>query len=896
MAARGDVAWHAISAGDAVARTGSDPARGLSRAEAVRRLAAGGANELPQARRASAVAVFARQFASPLIYLLLVAAAVSLAIGERNDAVVIVVVLVANAIVGAVQEGRAERSMAALRRLAAPRARVVRDGEEQTVPAREVVPGDLLVLSAGDAIPADARVVEGAALLVSEAALTGESLPVAKAPAPVAADSAVADRASLVFSGTHVASGRGRAVVVATAAATELGEVARLAETAEEPRTPLERRIAQLGRWLTVAALVLFAIILAAGLARRLPFATILMVAVSQLVSMVPEGLPVAMTAALAVGMQRMAARRAIVRRLAAVETLGSTTVICADKTGTLTRNELSVTALALAPDRELALEGAGWTPEGRIVEDGRTLRATDDPALAAALEAGALCNDARLDPPAAPGGPWRPSGDPTEVALVAAAARGGVDVEALRRRAPRTGELPFDAEAALMATEHVAAGGRRVLVKGAPEAVLALCGADRSGPLDDAARARWAARGRDLAARALRVLALASADGPLPADVGALRGRLVVLGLAGELDAPRPEARDAVLACRRAGIRPVMLTGDHALTGLAVARLVGIAGEGSAAVDGRELEAALPGRLRELAGRAAVFARVRPAHKLRIVEALQAEGAVVAMTGDGVNDAPALVRADVGVALGASGTEVAKEASDVVLADDRLATLVDAVAEGRLVFANLRKILTLQLSTGSAEIVILLGSLFAGLPIPFLAPMILWNNLVTEGTITVNLAMEPRDGSELAHPPRAPGAPLVGGADLGRILSMTAAIVAVTVGYYVLLLDRGLPLAEARTGAFTLLAVCEWFNVLNCRHELRSALRPDLGKNRWLLGGLVVSNLLQLLVVYAAPLGRFFGTVPLGPREVVEVALLGSVVLWVDEARKAIARRRGAR
>ncbi len=538
-------------------------------------------------------------------------------------------------------------------------------------------------------------------------------------------------------------------------------------------------------------------------------------------------------------------------------------------------------------------------------------MKAADEPALAALLAAATLCNDARLDPPAAPGGPWRPSGDPTEVALLAAAAKGGLDVEAVRRAAPRTSELPFDAEARLMATEHADAGRTRTLVKGAPEAVLALCAADAAGPLDEAARARWATCGRDLAAAALRVLAFAAADGRL-ADVlppqgggrsseraassDAAHGSLVLLGLAGEMDAPRPEAREAVLACRSAGIRPVMITGDHALTGLAVARLVGIASEEDRAVEGRELEGASPERVRELASRTAVFARVRPAHKLALVEALQSDGAIVAMTGDGVNDAPALVRADVGVALGASGTEVAKEAADVVLADDRLATLVDAVAEGRLVFANLRKILVLQFSTGIAEIVILLGSLFAGLPIPFLAPMILWNNLVTEGTITVNLAMEPRGGDELSRPPRAPEAPLVGRGDVIRMLVMAATIVVVTLGYFLALLDRGLPLAEARTGAFTLLAVCEWFNVLNCRHERRSSLRFDLLQNRWLVGGLAASNLLQAAVLYLAPLAAYFGTVPLGVRELVEVGVLGSAVLWVEEARKAFARRRRAR
>jgi P-type Ca2+ transporter type 2C len=905
------VAWHAVTAEEALARTRSG-ARGLEPAEAARRLATGGPNALPEAPPPRLAVVFLRQFASPLVWLLLVAAAVSAAIGERADAGVIVAVLLANAVVGAFQEGRAERSMRALRHLAAPRARVRRGGAELDLPAREVVPGDLLVLAAGDAVAADARLVEARSLRAGEAALTGEAVPVDKAATPVAASAGLADRASLVFAGTQIAAGRGLAVVVATGAGTEVGRIAALAEAAAEPETPLARRVARFGRVLALAAAAVFAVVLAAGLARGLPFTAILLVAVSQLVSTVPEGLPVALTVALAVGMQRMAARRAVVRRLAAVETLGSTTVLCVDKTGTLTRNEMTVTAAVTATGRAVVVTGSGYAPEGVFLDGDRPVDVAGDQALRSLLAAGALCNDATLAR-AGPGA-WHATGDPTEIALLTAAVKAGLDVAALRAEAPRVGEHPFDAEVRLMATAHVArpggvgsgpappgrdgateqhGAGARVVVKGAPEAVLPLCGG-----LDAGARAAWLGRSEALAARALRVLALAEAPGAALGEggVAALAGRLRLLGLVGQLDPPREEAEAAIRTCRRAGLRPVMITGDQPATGLAVARLTGIAREGETALDGAALDALDGPALQAAAARTAVFARVQPAQKLRIVEALQASGEVVAMTGDGVNDAPALVRADVGVALGRSGTEVAKEAADVVLADDHVATLVEAVAEGRLVYANVRKILLVLLSTGLAEIVILLGALVAGLPLPFTAVQILWNNVVTEGTVTVNLALEPREGGEMDRPPLPRDAPLLDRALLLRLLPISATIVVVTLGWLAFRLGEGVPLAHARTGAFTLLALCEWVNLLGCRSERRSALAMGLRGNRWLAGGLALSVALQAAVIWWPPLARRFGTVPLGAGEVLALVALSTAVLWVEELRKVLVRAREAR
>jgi magnesium-transporting ATPase (P-type) len=890
--------WHALRAAEVVAATHSDGHAGLAPAEARHRLETLGPNALREAARRPWWSVFLAQLASPLIYLLLGAAVLALALGHRTDAVVIAVVVSANAVIGGLQEGRAARSLEALRRLATSHARVVRGGRELVIEARDVVPGDILLLEAGDAVAADARLVDSAALQIAEAALTGESLPIAKDRVPLAEGTPLADRRNMVYAGTHVTAGRARGVVVATGPATEIGHIAALAEAARDPQTPLERRIAQFGRYVIVAAGALLALVLAVGLLRGVPLGEILMLGVSQVVGMIPEGLPVAMTIALAVGVQRMARRGAVVRRLAAVETLGSTTVICSDKTGTLTRNEMTAAAVALPGGRALEVTGVGYEPAGAFLEGGRAVDAMADAALRELLEAGALCNDARLQGPEEDEPKWRPIGDPTEIALLVLAIKGGLVPDELRARAPRRAELPFDPDAQMMATQH----GRRVVVKGAPEAVLELCRAARIGgedrPLDDAGRGALRAAAARMAGRALRVLAVAVVDGAQiegGAGFAALRGRAVLLGLVGQLDPPRAEAREAVLRCRRAGIRPVMVTGDHKATGQAIAAALGIAQGGDLAVDGRELEQMSDQELAARIEDIAVFARVHPAQKLRIVQAYQQRGEVVAMTGDGVNDAPALATADVGVAMGRSGTEVAKEASKIIVTDDNFATIVSAVEEGRVVYRNIKKAILLLFSTSAAEVFVLLFAMLLGYPPPFAAVQILWNNLVTEGLITVNLIMEPAEGDEMVQPPISPREPLLTRLLLTRIAFMTPTIVLVTLGWFVLRGAQGVPEAQVRTETFTLLAICEWFNVLNCRSERASALSLGLLRNRWLLGGLLLGNALQGLVVFWAPLGRIFYTVPISLPSVVALGLAGSLVLWVEELRKLVARRRAA-
>jgi Ca2+-transporting ATPase len=886
-------AWHALTPAQVFSRLDASPA-GLSGAEVIERKRRFGANVLPEGAKTPAILLFLRQFQSPLIYLLFVAAGISFLLGERSDAAVILGVLIFNAVIGALQEGRAARSMAALRRISTVSSRVLRDGREETVDAQELVPGDVLAVAAGDAVAADARLFEAFGVEVDEAALTGESLPVPKGVESMPADTSLADRHDMLYAGTHLTAGRGRAIVVATGTEAELGTIAQLTETTPEPDTPLERRFHQFGKYVVVLGISTSLLVLVVGLLRGIPLREILMVAISQLVSVVPEGLPVAVTIALAVGMQRMAARRAIVRRLAAVESLGSTSVICTDKTGTLTKNEMTVTSVQLADGRSLEATGAGYEPKGSLTDAARHVDPNDEP-LRELLEACVLCNDADVIPPDATDPRWRALGDPTEAALVVLARKASIDVGALRRRRPRQGEIPFDAGTKMMATAH----DGTVYLKGAPEPILALCGFRRakSGatPLDDSSRAELHAAAEAMAARALRVLAIAvvEPDSRVAMSWSSLKGRAKVLGFVGQLDPPRPEVHDAVKSCRSAGIRTVMVTGDHKVTGLAIARALDIARDDQIALDDHALSQLSDAELNEKLDEVAVFARVEPAQKLRIIELFQKRGEVVAMTGDGVNDAPALARANVGVAMGVSGTEVAKQASDIVVTDDNFATIAAAVEEGRVVYANLKKAILLLLSSSMAGVVVLLAAVALGYPPPLAAVQILWINLITEGPITVNLAMDPREGDELERAPVPPSQPILTRTMAIRLALMSLAIAASTLGYFLLKIASGMPLEQARTATFTLLAVCTWFNVLSCRSETRSALSLDILRNPWLLGGILVSNLLQVAVVFLPVLSRIFHTVPLPMSEVIGIGIAGSLVLWAEEARKHWVRRR---
>ena len=891
--------WHAVRTEEVLSRLESS-GNGLTSDEARNRLDRYGPNTLPDNAQKPLWRVFASQFQSPLIYILFAAALLAFALGKHDDSWVILVVVFINAMIGTFQEGRAERSMEALKKLSALSVRVLRDGGIGCVNAADLVPGDVMILTAGDAVAADGRILSARVLEVSESALTGESLPVHKETAALPDDTLLADRKNMVYSGTHITAGRGKAVVVASGIFTEVGKIARLTASARAPKTPLELRMDQLGRYLVLAAILLFTLVNIAGFTRRMPMVDVLMVAISQMVSVVPEGLPVALTIALAVGMQRMAKRGAIVRTLSSVETLGCTTVICTDKTGTLTKNEMTVTNLWLADGRALTVSGSGYSPDGDLAVAGGTADPATDSGLRLMLEAGVLCNDSQLVPPVPGEIRWSALGDPTEAALLAVAMKGGIDPKSLLQQWPRRAEIPFDSSNKLMATQHGHANmPGRVFIKGAPEWILPLCAeAWRDGharPLDDAHRRQALESARGLAEKALRLLGfvmLENANIDERSSFDQFTGRGIFLGFAGQIDPPREETKSAVAECRRAGIRPVMVTGDHLATGLAIARMLDIAREGDLAMDGCELEEMPEQDLIAALDRIAVFSRVHPAQKLRIVEAFQSQKHVVAMTGDGVNDAPALARADVGVAMGITGTEVAKSAANIVITDDCFSSIVDAVEQGRLIYGNIRKLLLFLFATSIDEIIVLLGALWLGYPLPLAAVQILWINLVTEGTLTINLVMEGPEGDEMKRAPVRSRDPLFDMGMLRRMALMVPTSVAATLGYFIWRLDTGVPFALVQTETFTLLAVCQWFNALNCESPTRSALRLGILKNPWLLGGLVLANLLQFAVVFTDPMNRLFHTVPIPVSQVFLIGGVASSVLWVEEIRKFLARR----
>ena len=859
-----------------------------------------GWNTLPEARTRPLAMLFLGQFASPLIYLLLAAAIIALVMGDRRDAIVILGVLIMNSLIGTFQEGRAERTMDALRKLTLARARVIRNGIEQEIAARELLPGDLLVLSAGDRIGADARVIQSASLSTDESALTGESLPVFKQADRLPPETSLAERNNMLYSGTHVATGRGRALIVETGIKSEFGKIAALATSTVEPKTPLEVRITRFGGSLALASALIFLVILGFGMARGLPFQQILIVALSQLVSVVPEGLPVAMTIALAVGMQRMAIRGAVVRRLGAIETLGSTSVICSDKTGTLTRNEMTVSLLWLPDTGMMEVSGEGYAPEGVIAQGGLPINEAMRRSLHPLAEALLLCNDARLLPPDERHPRWHILGDPTEAALLTLAGKLGSGMEEVRERWQRISEMPFHPSSKIMATlDRNGDSLFRISLKGAPEVIIPLCNRAVSAggdmPLDLSLKAKALGIAGEMSGQALRCLAVAAWDHPRLLEQGGVEqftGKLTLIGLVGQMDAPREEVAQALESSASAGIRTIMLTGDHKATGLAIARKLGIAKEGDIAMEGSELESlpddALPDALRRIS----VFARVYPEQKLRIVKALQAGGEIVAMTGDGVNDAPALARADVGVAMGISGTEVAKSASRIVLTDDNFATLIAAIREGRIVYRNIKKVILFLFATSLDEVMVLLLALFSGHPLPLAAVQILWINVVTESVATVNLVMEGAEGDEMRHPPVPPDDPLLDQEMMKRLLVMVSSSVLVVFGFYVWRLSTGVPFVLVQSETFTLMAVSQWFNVLNCRNRIRSAVDSRVFSNVWLTGGLLCGILLQLIVIYSEPLNRYFHTTPIPLQNLLFIIALGSLVLVPEEIRKFLKRR----
>ncbi|HWL68377.1 MAG TPA: cation-transporting P-type ATPase [Geminicoccus sp.] len=889
--------WHALAVDDVLKRLDTDW-HGLPSDEARRRLERHGPNSLPQAPGRHPVLRFLAQFHSALIYFLLAAAVGAWVLGHHVDAVVILLVVTINAIVGFVQEGKAEEALAAIRQMISPQANVLRDGQRVAVAVAELVPGDIVLLEAGDRVPADLRLLKVHGLLIQEAALTGESVAAEKDGRPAAADAALGDRHGMAFSGTLVVAGRASGLVVATGSGTEIGRISRLISSVQELTTPLLRQINRFGERFTlfvfVGAVLLFTF---AILVRGHDWSDSLLAVVAVAVGVVPEGLPAVITITLAVGVRRMAARKAVVRRLPAVETLGATSVICSDKTGTLTRNEMTARRIVTGGHR-IQVEGSGYQPEGALealgVDDDAAALAAAVPLISCAL----LCNDAELRQD---GTGWSVNGDPMEGALVALAMKAGLDPRHARAEWPRLDEIPFDAQHRFMASLHRRPGGGTTLfVKGAPERVLEMSRAElgpdgRPRPVD---QAFWAEAIAATARDGERILGFAMAELPDGQEQLAFadleRAPLIFLGIVGFIDPPRDEAMDAIAECRSAGIRVKMITGDHAATAGAIARQLGMS-EDPEVVTGAELDRMDEPALDQAAKRATVFARTSPEHKLRIVQALQRQGAVVAMTGDGVNDAPSLKQADVGVAMGHKGTEAAKEAAEMVLLDDNFASIVAAVHEGRTVYDNIRKVISWTLPTNGGEVIAVIAAILFGFVMPMTATQILWINLILTVTLGLVLAFEPSEDGVMARPPRRPDAPLLSPFLLWRVVFVSALFTIAVLAVFFYVLGRGDDVATARTMVVNTLVVLEIFYLFNVRYlHMTSITWKGAMGTPFVLAAVAAVVVAQFAFTYLPFMNRIFDSRPLSFSDGMLTVVIGITMLMVLEAEKALFQRFG--
>ena len=878
-------AWHVLSVDQTFTQLKATPA-GLTSAEAARRLAEHGPNELQAAGRVSPWAVLLGQFKSVLIVILLVATALSAVLGHTVEALAITVIVLFSVLLGFIQEYRAERAIEALRRMAAPTATVLRDGEEMEIPARDLAPGDVILLRAGDIVPADARLAEAVNLQVEEAALTGESVAVEKHTAALAnGQLALGDRKNLVYSGTVVTYGRGLAVVVATGMRTEFGKITGMLQTVEAGQTPLQENLDRMGKTLAKAALVIVALIVALGLFRGQPFIEMFIFGIALAVAVVPEALPAVVTISLALGVQRMVKRNALVRRLPVVEVLGSTSIICSDKTGTLTRDEMTVRKI-FAAGQLWQVSGAGYEPRGAFSQNGAS--AEPSAPLLALLRGAALASDARL---VAKDGHWDIKGDPTEGALVVAAAKAGLDKTELEQRFPRIGEIPFTSETKRMTTLHETPEGPVAYAKGAAEVILDACTqwltADGPQPLTATDRAEILAQARQMAGEALRVLGVAARPGATLADA---ERAMTFLGLVGMIDPPRAEAKAAVRECEEAGIKVAMITGDHPLTAQAVARELGLLKTGRS-VTGAELEAMSDAEFEAAAGEIEVYARVSPAHKLRVVSALQKQGHIVAMTGDGVNDAPALKKANIGIAMGITGTDVSKEAAAMTLTDDNFASIVAAVEEGRGIFGNIKKYLMYLLSSNIGEIGLMAGATLLGLPLPLTAVQILYVNLATDGLPALALAVDPPERDLMRRKPRDPRTgtftrPVVTLMTVGGLWSTIA-----NLGVFTWALSSGRSVAEAMTMTFVSLVLIQFFKAYCYRSDRHSVLNRPFA-NHWLNLAILWEMLLLVLIIYVPFLHDAFGTFYLPLHDWLIVAGVAVTILPVLELAKWMVRR----
>jgi len=880
--------WHNLSAAEATGELKSDIRYGLTKAEASRRMAEHGPNELEAARRSSPWSMLGEQFKNILIIILIIAIVLSALLGHTVEAIAITVIMLFAVLLGFVQEYRAERAIEALKKMAAPTATVIRDGEEEDIPARDLVPGDIIFFRAGDRVSADARLIEAINLQVEEAPLTGESVPVEKQTAALeGSELAIGDRKNMAYAGTVVTYGRGRGVVVATGMQTEFGKIAKLLQSVETGKTPLQQNLDKVGHLLAWAAIVVVLLIVALGFLRGQPLLEMLIFGIALAVAVVPEALPAVVTISLAIGVQRMVKRNALIRRLPAVETLGCTSVICSDKTGTLTKDEMTVRKIFIA-GQMLDVSGSGYDPHGKFSRNGSAIEPF--PQLITLLSAGVLASDAHLSRDG-DNGQWHIKGDPTEGALVVAAAKANLHRAELDSQFPRVNEIPFTSETKRMTTLHESPHGIVAYSKGAPEVILNSCAGQLTergqASLDTSERETILLFARQMASEALRVIAVAQKP---DATLENAEKEMVFLGLVGMIDPPRLEAKGAVQVCKEAGIKPVMITGDHPLTAQAIARELGILRNGSM-VTGVEMEAMNENELEERAEHIDVYARVSPAHKLRVVTALQKKGHFVAMTGDGVNDAPALKKADIGIAMGITGTDVTKEAAAMTLTDDNFASIVAAVEEGRGVFDNIKKYLMYLLSSNIGEICLMAAAILLGLPLPLSAVQILYVNLATDGLPALALAVDPPEADLMRRKPRNPRTgiftrPVITLMLLGGLWSA-----AVNIGLFTWALNSGRSIEEAMTMTFVSLVLIQFFKAYNFRSDRNSVLNRPFA-NKWLNHAVLWELALLALVVYLPLLQTPFGTFSLPLIDWVIVVALAFTVSPVLEVAKWMERR----
>lgn len=876
--------WHSLSIEDVVRLLKTNCETGLTSEEAKRRLELYGPNEIPEEKRFVPLKILFEQVKSLLVWLLIFATIASVMIGELSDAIAIAVILVLNIVLGFIQEYRAEKAVELLRKLATPKAKVLRNGIETEIPSTEVVPGDVVILRAGDRVPADLRLVECVNLKIDESLLTGESEPVEKTIEPLPESTPLPERRNMVFMATTVTYGRGKGIVVATGVKTEFGKIAESVRREEREVTPLQRKMEHLGRILTAIIVALVFLVLLEELMEGLDIYEALMTSISLAVSAVPEGLPAVLAITLALGVQKMARRNAIIRRLSSVETLGSATVICTDKTGTLTKNEMTVVRIFVNGEF-VKVTGSGYEPKGEFLSEGGALNPLDDPTFRRLLEICLLCNDSRL---VYDDGTWRIIGDPTEGALTVLAAKSGL-TENLRKVIPRFSEVPFDSARKRMSTAHIMPNGKKVLyLKGAPAVVLELCnrieefGSVR--PLTEEDRGLILKATSSMAKEALRVLALAykELDDNVTKITEADECGLIFVGLVGMIDPPRPEVPKAIRVAKEAGIKVVMVTGDHKDTAMSIAKQIGIieSDDDSLALTGSDLDKMSDDELYEVADKVVVYARVSPEHKLRIVKALKRRGHIVAMTGDGINDAPSVKVADIGIAMGIRGSDVTREVADLILADDNFATIVTAIEEGRTIYDNIRKFIRLLLSANWDEIGAVFVSAMLDLPLPFTPAQILWINLVTDGLPALALGVDPPEPGVMKRPPRDPKEKVYAGMELFFLVSIVLALISWIVPFWYALEFLSRPLHEARTIAFTQAVIFELILSLNSRSEERFVFRSlrTLFANKHLILAVLVSLALQLAVLYLPPLQYIFDTVPLDIIDWIFVLAFGSL------------------